>query len=291
MSGRTSEPPALSGALLTTMPLPRPDPEADKEERGRVLIAGGDAEVPGAARLAGEAALRAGAGKLQIAVAAESASLLAVAVPEARVFALAAPDAEDRLAEAVRLADAVVLGPGWLDPERSADLTLAAIEAAEGAALVIDAAALSALERRAGALSRLEGRAVITPHAGEMAKLLGRSRKAVLAAPLSVAHEAAERFGTVVVMKGATTHIVAPDGRAWRNLGGGAGLGTSGSGDVLAGLIGGLLARGAEPAVAATWGVFLHAAAGEQLGARQGPLGFLAREIAPCVPGLLRALG
>jgi hydroxyethylthiazole kinase-like uncharacterized protein yjeF len=123
------------------------------------------------------------------------------------------------------------------------------------------------------------GRMVLTPHAGEMAALTGLSKDEVLADPLAAARGAAQRLKAVIVMKGAVTHVVTPDGQAWRHEGGVKGLATSGSGDVLAGVICGLLARGAHPAQAAVWAVYLHARAGLRLSQRIGPLGFLAREL------------
>jgi NAD(P)H-hydrate repair Nnr-like enzyme with NAD(P)H-hydrate dehydratase domain len=112
----------------------------------------------------------------------------------------------------------------------------------------------------------------------------------VEAEPLATAREAAERLGCVVALKGATTHVAAPDGRAWANEGGSVGLGTSGSGDTLAGLVAGLLARGAEPAQALVWGVYVHAEAGARLSRRIGELGFLARELPAEMPGILTEL-
>lgn len=130
---------------------------------------------------------------------------------------------------------------------------------------------------------------MITPHAGEMARLLGIDRSEVEADPLAAAHRAADRLGCVVIMKGAQSWIVAPSGEPWLYGGGGIGLATSGSGDVLAGIVAGLLARGAEATTAAAWGVYLHGQAGRRLAERIGPLGFLAREIADEVPAILRA--
>jgi NAD(P)H-hydrate repair Nnr-like enzyme with NAD(P)H-hydrate dehydratase domain len=93
-----------------------------------------------------------------------------------------------------------------------------------------------------------------------------------------------------VALKGAETWIATPQGRCWRHAGGNVGLATSGSGDVLAGLIAGLLARGAPPEQAAAWGIALHARAGRRLCERLGPLGLLARELAAEVPALMHAL-
>ena len=129
---------------------------------------------------------------------------------------------------------------------------------------------------------------MITPHAGEMAQLLDRSRETIEADPLKAARDAAGLLRAVVVMKGAETHIVDPEGDAWLYGGGGTGLATSGSGDILAGILVGLLARGAKPSQAALWAVFLHGEAGSRLARSQGPLGFLARELAAEVPHILR---
>jgi NAD(P)H-hydrate repair Nnr-like enzyme with NAD(P)H-hydrate dehydratase domain len=123
-----------------------------------------------------------------------------------------------------------------------------------------------------------------------MAGLTGSEKDAVAAEPDRAAVEAARAWNAVVVLKGAVTHIAAPHGRVWRHEGGNAGLATSGSGDVLAGIIAGLVARGASVEQAALWAVALHARAGERLAVRFGPIGYLAREIAGEVPALMAAL-
>ena len=106
----------------------------------------------------------------------------------------------------------------------------------------------------------------------------------------TIARDHARDWGVVLVLKGPTTTIAAPDGRLWVNTAGSAGLGTSGSGDVLAGLIAGLVARGAAPEQAAAWGVHLHARAGARLSRRVGLVGFLAREIGDEIPALMQRL-
>jgi ADP-dependent NAD(P)H-hydrate dehydratase len=135
-------------------------------------------------------------------------------------------------------------------------------------------------------LRKRSGRVIITPHAGEMANLLGVDKEVVEADPAAAALRLTEELGLVVIMKGSQTIITAPGG-IWRYEGGGVGLATSGSGDVLAGIIAGLAARGTEPVNAAIWGVYLHGEAGSQLAKDVGPLGFLAREISECIPKLL----
>jgi hydroxyethylthiazole kinase-like uncharacterized protein yjeF len=132
---------------------------------------------------------------------------------------------------------------------------------------------------------------VVTPHAGEMAEMWGCSREQVLEDPVGLSREAARAWEAVVVLKGTETIIAAPDGSTFRNTAGNSGLATAGSGDVLAGLLAGLAARGATAAQAAVWSVYLHAKAGEALAAKTGPLGYLARDLSPQVPRLLASPG
>ncbi|HWH23196.1 MAG TPA: ADP/ATP-dependent (S)-NAD(P)H-hydrate dehydratase, partial [Allosphingosinicella sp.] len=136
-------------------------------------------------------------------------------------------------------------------------------------------------------LKAWKGGAIVLPHSGEMARLLGCGEEEVTADPLGSARQAAETFGVVAVIKGEYSHIVAPDGQAFRYKGGGVGLATSGSGDTLAGIVTGLCARGADPLTAAMWGVYLHGEAGRRLGADVGRVGFLAREILDLIPPLM----
>jgi len=148
--------------------------------------------------------------------------------------------------------------------------------------VLLDAGALGACEKSGAA------RSILTPHPGEMATLTGDDAAVVVERAAEIARSFAADRNAIVVLKGPTTHVAHPDGRLWIHRGGVAGLGTSGSGDVLAGLIAGLAARGAEPEQAAVWGVWLHARAGARLSEQQGAVGFLAREIAAEIPGLLR---
>lgn len=115
------------------------------------------------------------------------------------------------------------------------------------------------------------------------------AKEVIEADPASAALRLTEDLGLIVVMKGSKTIVTAPDGN-WRYEGGGVGLATSGSGDVLAGIIAGLAARGTKPSIAALWGVFLHGEAGSQLAKKVGPLGFLAREIPDLLPQLMMPL-
>jgi len=278
------------------MPLPALHSDDDKESRGRVLVVGGSTLVPGAVLLAGEGALRAGAGKLQLATARAAAVGLSLVLPEALVVPLmqsrAGEIAGARAAAPLRRyaseVDALLIGPG-MGTMPSVGALLAAIVPLVGddATLVLDGAGVVALAEHPGLLSPLGGRVVLTPHAGEMASLLDVSKEDVEADPALTALHAAERFGAVVTLKGSESWIADPDGALLYYDGGSVGLGTSGSGDTLAGIITGLAARGAAPMIAAAWGVWAHGSAGRILARRMATVGFLARELLAEVPALV----
>lgn len=287
----------LDSNWLRAHPLPPPDPEADKNSRGRVLVVGGCGRVPGGLLLTGEAALRSGAGKLQMATIAAAALPLGMAMPEAAVFALeAGPEGEiseisDQVAEAGRLCDAAVLGPAMSCKHAAGEMLDAVLRSCGGAGtLILDAAVLMALEDRAEPVRAYPGPVILTPHIGEMAALLGEPAEAIEANRVAAVQRAAERFGAVVVLKGATSLIAGPGGLLLAYAGGGVGLATGGSGDVLAGLAAGLAARGASAEVAAGWAVWLHGEAGRRCAEQIGPIGFLARELLALVPGLMRGV-
>ncbi|KLI97855.1 NAD(P)H-hydrate dehydratase [Luteimonas sp. FCS-9] len=285
----------LTAPLLRAWPLPDPSGGESKEDRGRVLAIGGSVQIPGAVLLAGLAALRAGAGKLQVGTVAEAALPLAIAMPEAKVMGLpgtrngAIRDLGREATAAAGAAGAVLVGPG-MDCTAATRRVVDAALAAASCPVVLDAGALQpavvrALRRRAG-----KGASILTPHAGEMAGLLGIDERTIVADAQAIARDHARAWGVVLVLKGPTTTIAAPDGRMWINTAGSVGLGTSGSGDVLAGIIAGLAARGATPEQAAAWGVHLHARAGARLSRRLGLVGFLAREIGDEIPALMQRL-
>ena len=284
----------IDPALLEQYPLPRIEEDAGKEDRGRLLVIAGSRELAGAALLAGIAALRAGAGKLQIGTAASLTTALAVAVPEARVIGYPETEegciAEDGIEPLVgwaKAAQAVAVGCGMTHGPPLESLLSRLLGCEAEIPLVLDAAVLDCLAPLEARVRAWQGGLILLPHAGEMAKLLDREREEVEADPGSAALEAARRFNAVALVKGRFSFIAAPDGRLFRLEGGGVGLATSGSGDTLAGIVGGLCARGAEPLNACLWGAWLHAEAGRILTERVGRVGFLAREIPDLIPGLL----
>ncbi|HET8594073.1 MAG TPA: NAD(P)H-hydrate dehydratase [Intrasporangium sp.] len=285
----------ISRELLRDWPLPAPG--ESKEARGRTLVVGGTAHTPGAVLLAGEAVLRAGAGKLQIATAAPVAAALAVAVPEARVVPLPTDDdgniaesAADPVLELAEQADAVLVGSGFSSP----DPTVALLERVlphMDRPIVVDAVGSAYVTTHQEGLRHLEGRGILSLNPTEIALTLGISEDELAGDPLGCTRKLAAVTGTVVILGGEGKLVADPDGTVWVTRAGGPGLGVSGSGDVQAGIVAGLFARGAEPAQAACWAAHLHGLAGEQLAKEQAAVGFLAREISPCVPALLAQYG
>lgn len=283
---------AIDAAWRGAHPLPLPSGETDKNGRGQVLVIGGARRVPGAVMLTAEAALRVGAGRVRIATIAGAALPIGIAMPEVGVIALAedaggniALDQDTALAATLARVDAVVVGPGMGDRAAAAALVRwIAARMAERGILILDGAAIAGAARLGDALAPLAGRLILTPHPGEMAALMERDPDSLDAAS---AQEAAARFGAVVALKRAQTIVAAPDAVPLHYAGGGIGLATGGSGDVLAGAIAGLAARGAVPVDAVGWGVWLHGEAGRSLAATAGPVGFLARDLPPLLTRLL----
>ena len=284
-----SKPKALTRAELENFPLPRVV-DGDKETKGRILIIAGCREVAGAALLVANAAMRAGAGKLQMATVEAVAIQTALAMPEAKVIGL--EEARDggftkaairKLTEHAEQVDTIVAGPGMASASTCG--TLADALLATDKQLVLDAALLHSLKPPNSERDPLP---ILLPHAGEMASLLDCAEEAVDEDPIGCGQRAAGRYRSIVLVKGTISHVVTPDGRAWTYEGGAPGLGVSGSGDTLAGIVGGLLARGAAPLTALLWSVLLHGEAGEALSQKVGPIGFLARQIPDEIPALLR---
>jgi hydroxyethylthiazole kinase-like uncharacterized protein yjeF len=286
------EPTIVTPALLRDWPLPAPS--GDKDDRGRTLIVGGSRETGGAILLAAAAALRSGAGKLQVAGPESLLEVLTLGLPEALVRPLPeaghgaiAGQAGERLKDLVPDASSVLVGPGLTDVDAAAELTRSVVGAATGP-LVLDALALSGITADADILAAHA--AVLTPNRAELAISAGVARQEVEDDPGRVALLLAERVGVVVSVGGATSFVVTPDGRMWTDSAGGVGLGVSGSGDVHAGVVAGLLARGAQPAQAAVWAAHLHGRAGERLASTVGRLGYLARELPAVIPAVLLEL-
>ena len=283
--------------MLRRWQLPEPDEQADKQDRGIAMVIGGAAEIPGALVLAGTAALRVGAGKLNLAGPRSATAALGVAMPEARVIGL--PETGDGFldrrsgsrAGEVANAEAILIGPGMLNDDAIRGFMDEIIRRVADRALVIDALALHALRDGRYRFSD-DTNVVLTPNVDEMAKMTGEKPEIIERDPQGTALRVSQDLNVVVALKGPETFIASPYGEVFRYAEGGVGLATSGSGDVLAGALVGLLARGATLDQAAAWAVYLHGEAGNRLARRVGTIGFLARELcnelAPVMNGLMK---
>jgi hydroxyethylthiazole kinase-like uncharacterized protein yjeF len=288
----------ITREFLLAHPLPEPEREGDKKARGCVLVIAGSLEIPGAALLAGLGSLRAGAGILQIATCRSHVAQLGMAMPEAMVIGCNEtkaggidPASAERLIELGAGCDAVLIGPGMTDPDAVAELTKVMLKHLKRPAVVLDALAFSTLRADAVPLGGRTGRTIVTPHSGEMAKFLKTDRAEVDNDPLQAARRAAAALSAIVAMKGAETYVVAENGQTWLSRNGCIGLATSGSGDTLAGILAGLLARGTEASLATAWAVYMHGQAGRKLALRHGKFGLLAREIPGEIPAIMQELG
>lgn len=287
-------PAVLDSAWLRRHPLPVHPEATDKNSRGRVMLVGGSTLVPGGLLLTAEAAFRAGAGKVQIALPEPLAVPVGLAMPECGVMGLPMDDEGEiagigGLAQRIGGCGCLAVGPAMASDAaagRVLDGLLPQIEVP----LILDAAAVVAAADRLDALAALPGGAILTPHAGEMAALTGLDAEDVDARRLEVIADYAGRLDAVMLLKGPTTLIASPGGASAVYGGGGVGLATGGSGDVLTGIIAGLVARGLPAFEAACWGVWLHGEAGRRLAERMGPMGFLARELPGEIPALMRGI-
>lgn len=269
-----------NGPGLWAHRFPWPDVNAHKHGRGRLVVVSGEAASTGAARLAARAGLRVGAGLVTVlsppsAVAENAAQLEAVML---RPF-----EGEAALASLAETADAAVIGPAaGVTPATRANLIALAHT---GAALVVDADALTVFRDRPDDLfAALDRDDVLTPHPGEFERIFPGLLK-TSPERITAARAAARRAGAIVLLKGPDTVIAAPDGRAAVNLNGSPWLATAGSGDVLAGLIGGLLAQGMESFEAACAAAWIHAEAGVAFGP-----GLTAEDLPHQAPHVLKRL-
>ncbi|HIE33067.1 MAG TPA: NAD(P)H-hydrate dehydratase [Thermodesulfobacteriaceae bacterium] len=272
-------------------------PDTHKGTYGHVLILAGSRGKTGAAVLSALGALCGGAGLVTLASARSLQDLFAGYIPEILTAGLEpetqeaelTPEAAESILELASRMKAVVLGPGFgLSEEAKALSRRLAMELP--VPTVLDADALTALAGDLELLKKSQGPRIITPHPGEMARLLGKPKEEIQADRLAVARAAAETSGAVVVLKGAATVVASPDGREAVNATGNPGMAQGGMGDVLSGLIGALLAQGYDSFEAACLAVYLHGASGDDLSRRLGPYGFTASEVARNLPRVLRTL-
>ena len=287
---RSSDTTVITPRLLSDWKLP--EPQEGKRARGTVLVLGGSGSTPGAVLLAGTAALRSGAGRLQLGVAKEASAVLSIAVPEAKVVGLPTTktgsisgNIPDALLALVGEADVVVVGPGLDNGTENTGFLRSVLNAIDGDAhVVLDANALRALSATPALIEHCHERCILTPNLEEASSLLARPLGDDLDED---AITVAQIYGVTVSLFG---HVAAPDGRCWREESADAGLGTSGSGDVAAGIVAGFLSRNALPEQAACWAAHVHAMAGRRLGGPIGGVGYMARELADEIPATVASI-
>jgi NAD(P)H-hydrate epimerase len=277
--------------------LPRRPAASNKGRSGRLLVIGGSLNYLGAPALVSLAAYRAGAGLVEAAVPRLVQQSVATHVLEAIFRPL--PEAEGRISldaltdifEGVGLAKAVVYGPGMGLSEETVAVTqrFLALVAGEGKPTLIDADGLNALATTPEWWS-VAADLILTPHPGEMARLTGLPIDQVQADRPGIARRHAAKWKKIVVLKGAATVAAAPDGTAAINPTGGPNLATAGTGDVLSGIIGGLLAQGCTSFDAAVAGAYLHGRVGDLLRAELGDAGTLAGDLAARLPSARMAI-
>ncbi len=272
--------------------VPGRDVAGTKFSSGHVVVAGGSRGLTGAPCLAAEAAMRAGAGYVTALVPASLELVFETRLLEIMTRGLDdedgshVPGAVDAALEAIERAGALVLGPGAGRSEGALQFVRELAARAE-VPLLLDADGLNAHAGRLEALAERKAPTVLTPHAGELGRLLGISGEAVGRRRLRSAREAARRAQAVVVLKGDDTIVARPDGVAAVNDLSAPALATAGTGDVLSGVIGAYLAKGLEPFAAACAGVRRHAAAGRVAAAEHGPDGVIAGDVVAALPRAL----
>jgi ADP-dependent NAD(P)H-hydrate dehydratase / NAD(P)H-hydrate epimerase len=276
--------------------LPARPSDLHKYMAGCLLLVAGSRSYGGAAHLAGLGALRSGAGMVSLAAPVSLETALRVGLPEAILRPLAQTDAgtiapvdATVLAALLQRQDAVAVGPG-LGADPDTDRWLCDLVASLDRPLVLDADGLSAFARQGRKLRLATDQAVLTPHAGELARLTGLEPADIAARRLDLVPELAARWRAVLLLKGSPTMIGLPDGRLFINPSGDDTLARGGTGDILTGLIGGLLAQGCPAADAALLGALVQGLAGELAATHHGRRGVLTREIAAAVAPVLASL-
>ena len=280
--------------------LPRRDPYGNKGTFGKVLLAAGSRGMAGAAILASSAVLRSGAGMVRVLSGEENRIILQTAVPEA-MLSLYGHDGNEAgetvisaLRKAAGWADVIAAGPGLGTGTEAGELIRLILTETEQP-LVLDADGINLLAVDRALLETLcrqrkdGGRPLIlTPHPGELARLTQKSMQEVLADPVSLCQEWAARLHAVLLCKGAATVAANPQGRCYINQSGNSGMATAGSGDVLTGIIAGLLAQGMEPFEAACAGVYLHGLAGDAAAERASEYNVSAGKILEALDAVMK---
>jgi NAD(P)H-hydrate epimerase len=285
---------ALLEATDVRAALPARPAEAHKGSYGHLLVVAGSVGRTGAAVLACLGALRAGTGLVTCAMPASQQPVVAAQLPEPMTEPLPETAARtisaksvERIVELLGRMDVLALGPGiGLDPETRVVVETLVREVQRP--MVVDADALTALAGKSGLCRHAPAPRLLTPHPGEAARLLGSSIGEVQADRIASARRLAAESGAIVALKGAQTVVASPDGRVTLNPTGNPGMATGGTGDVLTGVTGGLLAQGVAPTAALAAAVYLHGLAGDLAAAERGQAGLMASDVANALPAAIR---
>ena len=290
---------SAAGAMLhapDAVLIPARPKDAHKGTFGTAIVLAGSLGLTGAAYLSSTAAARTGAGLVRLLVAdtiypilaAKCTEVMATPVPEVAPGAVGHA-AYDSILRQLAAAEVGIIGPG-LGRDSSTWRLVVDLALRAKCPLVIDADGLNALADSQHSKGKLGKNRVLTPHPGELARLTGKTAEAINADRTSAARKAAKEWGAIVVLKGAHTLVAHPDGRTSEDPHEVPALASGGTGDVLSGIIGGLIAQGSEPYSAAVTGVYIHAAAGRRISERLGDSGLLAGDLLPEIPLVMNAL-
>ncbi|OAG28473.1 bifunctional ADP-dependent NAD(P)H-hydrate dehydratase/NAD(P)H-hydrate epimerase [Thermodesulfatator autotrophicus] len=271
------------------------EPESHKGTYGHVAVLAGSRGKTGAAILTCRGALRGGAGLVTLVCPKSLNHIYEIALTEAMTYPLEHETeinslsyrAFDEIISFCQGKKAASIGPGLGLHQETFELVHRLVARLD-IPMVIDADAISALAGELFHLRRAQAPRILTPHPGELARLLDISIEEIKKNRLEIARLAAKETESIIVLKGAATVVVSPDGREAVNYSGNPGLATGGTGDVLTGLITALLAQGYEPFIAACLGVYLHGLSGDILAKRKGPFGFVAEEVAEALPNAIK---
>jgi len=277
--------------------LPVRPPDAHKGSCGRIVVIAGSVGMTGAAALTSSAALRMGAGLVTLGVAESLNDILEVKLTEVMTKPL--PEVRKRRCLSLRAvgeirrmserADCMAIGPGLSTHQETAELVRRIVPNVQ-IPVVLDADGLNALAGRVALLKDVDAPMVITPHPGEFSRLTGAKIEDIVDAPLSAPAAVAAEYGTTVVLKGAPTVIALGSGETFINPTGNAGMATGGSGDVLTGMVAGLIGQRIESSAAARIGVYLHGLAGDLAREEKGELGLIAGDLVEFLPAATRCV-
>ncbi len=282
---------SLDGAILEK--LPKRSENSHKGSFGKVLVFGGSAGMSGAPAMAAEAVLRTGAGMVTAAVPKNCAETVATFFREMMTFSLPtegdtlSKTAGERVLEKLRSQDVLVAGCGLGTAEGTKKALLSLVGACEKP-MVIDADGINLLKGNINIIKNKKIPVIITPHPMEFSRISGHSMEDVLANKVALSMDFATANGVVLVLKGADTLVATPDGKLYVCDGANSGMATAGSGDVLSGIIGGLLAQSLEPSLAAALGVYIHNLAGKAARKKKGAYGMTATDILAAIPEVLK---